>query len=135
MGELVPKAIALQAPDRVALAVAVPLELFTRVTRPLVIAINALGNAVVRLLGFEAISGEEMIHSVEELGMLVDEVEEAGLLSPDQAELVQNVFRLSTKKVQDCLVPCDKMAALELSIVPDVSGGDARASVAQLRIA
>jgi CBS domain containing-hemolysin-like protein len=60
-----------------------------------------------------------MIHTVEELTMLVDEVEEAGLLSSEQADYVQNVFLLSKKKVGECLVPRERMAALELHTDPD----------------
>ncbi len=60
-----------------------------------------------------------MVHSVEELLLLIEDTEEAGILDPDQAEFVQNVFRLSNKRVGDCMVPRDKMAALELSTPPD----------------
>jgi len=119
LGELAPKAMALQKPAQIALWVAIPLELFTFVTRPIVVVMNGIGNWIVRRLGFHAITGEQMLHSVEELTMLIEEVEEAGLLTPDQAEYVQNVFRLSTKRVADCMVPRDKMAALELQTPPD----------------
>src|SRR5205807_6095938 len=47
------------------------------------------------------------------------DTEEAGMLDPEQAQVVENVFRLSRKRVRDCLVPRDKMAALELSTPPD----------------
>jgi CBS domain containing-hemolysin-like protein len=60
-----------------------------------------------------------MVHSVEELALLIEDTEEAGILAPDQAEFVQNVFRMSNKKVRDCLVPADKMATLELNTPPD----------------
>lgn len=119
LGELAPKAVALQRPAQVALWVAIPLDLFTFVTRPVVVVMNGIGNWIVRRFGFRAISGEQMLHSVEEILMLVDQIEEAGLLTPDQAEYVQNVFRLSTKRVADCMVPRDKMAALELQTPPE----------------
>src|SRR5437868_11452811 len=60
-----------------------------------------------------------MGHSVEELVLLIEDTEEAGILGPEQAAFVQNVFRLSGKKVRDCLVPRDKMATLELNTPPD----------------
>ncbi len=114
LGELAPKAMALQKPSQVALWVALPLEIFTRVTRPIVVMMNGVGNWIVRRLGFHAVTGAQMVHSVEELTMLVEETEEAGLLSADQAEYVQNVFLLAGKWVKDCMVPRDKMTALEL---------------------
>src|SRR5581483_4752891 len=57
--------------------------------------------------------------SVDELALLIEDTEEAGMLDPDQADFVQNIFRLSDKKVIDCSVPRDKMAALELSTPPE----------------
>ena len=117
-GELVPKTLALQTPDTFALWLSRPLIIFTKVTRPLILIINGSGNVLIRLLGYKP-QGEGMIHSVEELALLVEDTEEAGLLDPDQAEMVQNVFRLSNKRVRDCMVPRDKMAALEVNLPPD----------------
>ena len=51
---------------------------------------------------------------VEELGLLIEDSQDSGVLSAKQAELVQKVFRLSGKKVKDMMVPRDKIAALEL---------------------
>jgi CBS domain containing-hemolysin-like protein len=114
LGELAPKAVALQRPDMVALWVARPLLWFTRIVRPFTYLMNGAGNGVVRLLGFEPISGHEMAHSMEEVAMIVEESRQAGVLPRDQAEFLHNVFRLPAKRVRDCLVPIEKMAALEL---------------------
>jgi CBS domain containing-hemolysin-like protein len=118
-GELIPKSIAMQTPDRTALGIARPLLVFTQLTRPLTLVIKSLGNAILRLFGFKPASGEQMVHSMEELTLLIEDTEEAGILDPDQAEYVTNVFQLSDKRVSQCLVPRDKMAALELSTPPD----------------
>lgn len=118
-GELIPKTIALQTPDRAALWVAVPLVIFAKLTRPLTLIMSGTANAIVRLCGFQPARGEEMVHSVDELALLIEDTEEAGILDADQAEFVQNVFRLSGKRVRDCLVPVDKMATLELNTPPD----------------
>ncbi len=119
LGELAPKSLALQRPDQVALGVAWPLEIFIRFTRPLVVWMNNLGNGVVRLMGMDPIHASHLVHSVEELTLIVDEVEEAGLLSEEQATYVVNVFRLSSKKVKDCMVPVEKIAALDLNMTPE----------------
>jgi CBS domain containing-hemolysin-like protein len=119
LGEVVPKTIALQLPVRTALWVTFPLEAFTKATRPIVLCLNALSWWICRALGITSTSVQHMVHSVEELTMLVDEVEEAGLLSAEQADFVQNVFQLSTKTVGQCLVGREKMAALEVHTPPD----------------
>jgi CBS domain containing-hemolysin-like protein len=118
-GELIPKTIALQTTDQIALWLARPLILFAGVSRPLIVLMNGTANAILRQLGFAPVTGEEAVHSVEELMLLIEDTEEAGILDADQADFVQNVFRLSSKHVVDCQVPRDKMAALELNTPPD----------------
>jgi CBS domain containing-hemolysin-like protein len=95
------------------------LLLFAGVSRPLILVMNGTANVLLRWLGYARASSEEAAHSVEELMLLIDDTEEAGILDADQADFVQNVFRLSTRRVADCLVPRDKMAALELNMAPD----------------
>ena len=118
-GELIPKALALEAPDRSALWLAKPLRVFARLTRPIILLMGGTSNAILGLLGCRPAHGEEAAHSLEELALLIEDTEEAGLLAPEQADYVQNVFRLSAKRVRDCMVPREKMAALEVSTPPD----------------
>jgi CBS domain containing-hemolysin-like protein len=118
-GELIPKTFALHGPDQAALWLTRPLLTFARLTRPLILLMNGTANFVLRRFGYEGTAGEDMVHSVEELLLLIEDTEEAGMLDPDQAEFVQNVFHLSNKRVGDCLVPREKMATLELNTPPD----------------
>jgi len=118
-GELIPKTLALQTPDHTALWVAGPLNVFARLSRPLIVVMNGAGNAILRRAGYGPAGTAAMVHSVEELSMLVDEGQDSGTLSRKQAELVQKVFRLSGKRVRDCLVPREKMAALERATPPE----------------
>jgi len=118
-GELLPKAVALQASDRTAIWLSAPLNVFARLSRPLVALIAGSANRLVLLLGFEPVSGEDSIHSVEELLLLIEDQEEAGVIDPTQADIVENVFRLSNKKVRECMLPRDRMASLELSTPPE----------------
>jgi magnesium and cobalt exporter, CNNM family len=119
LGEQFPKTVALQEADWTALWVARPLNVFARLTRPLVYLMNAACNGLLKLLKFEPLSGEEAVHSVEELLMLIEDTEEAGVLKPEQANLLQKVFLLTNKKVADCMLPRDKIAALEMTTSPD----------------
>jgi len=119
LGEQFPKSVALQKSDRLALWIAKPLNVFARLTRPIVGLMSFVCNRLLRLFGFHATRGEASVHSVEELLLLVEDTEEAGMLHPMQADMVENVFRLSNKKVADCMVPRSKMAALELNSTPE----------------
>lgn len=113
-GELFPKTVALQSPDRVALWVARPLNWFATVARPLIGLMNGTGNWFVRRCGFHA-APESLVHSVEELTLLIEDTEEAGILDADQVELLQNIFALADKQVRDCMIPLARMAAVELN--------------------
>jgi CBS domain containing-hemolysin-like protein len=114
LGELVPKAVALQRSDMISLWLARGLLWFAWVMRPFIAIMNGLGNGALGLLGYEPLRGHQMVHSVDELGLLIEETRRAGVLPRDQAEYVRNVFRLPAKLVRDCMVPRERMAALEL---------------------
>jgi putative hemolysin len=118
-GELIPKALALQDPGRASLWLARPLVGFVRVVRPLLQLMNGVSNFILRLLGSHPVSADESVHSIDELILLIEDTEEAGVLDADQADFVQNVFHLSNKRVRDCMAPRDKVAALELNAPPD----------------
>jgi CBS domain containing-hemolysin-like protein len=118
-GELIPKSMALQDADGASLWLARPLNVFCRLSRPLLLLMSATSNAILLRLGFRPAVGEEDVHSIEELLLLIEDTEEAGVLDADQADLVENVFRLSNKRVGQCMVPRDKMACLELGAPPD----------------
>jgi len=118
-GELVPKTVALQSVDRTSLWVAKPLLVFYQLTWPLIALMNGAGNWIVRQIGFRPAHGAELMHSVEELALLIEDTEEAGILEEEQADIVQNVFQLSNKTVRDCMVPRDKIASLEIHMAPE----------------
>jgi putative hemolysin len=118
-GELIPKSLALQVPDRMAILVARPLNIFAKLTRPLTIPMYFTANRLLRLFGYRPASGEEAVHSIEELLLLIEDTEEAGILEPEQADIVENAFHLSNKKVKDCMIPRERMGALELSTPPE----------------
>jgi CBS domain containing-hemolysin-like protein len=114
LGELAPKAVALQRTETVALIFIPPLLVFARITRPLVVIMRASGAFVVRLMRVPPPSAEQAVHSVEELDMLVEETKEAGVIPPDQASYLQNVFELSDKMVRDVMVPRDRVVTISL---------------------
>jgi CBS domain containing-hemolysin-like protein len=114
LGELAPKAIALQRTEDVALWVAGPLLAFGRFFRPLTWSMKMSGRWVVRLLRLKPLPDSRVVHSVKELHMLVEETEEAGVMPADQASYLRNVFRLSDKRVRDVMVPRERVVTLSL---------------------
>ena len=105
LGELVPKTVALQRTEAVALFIARPLELFRLTFRPFISVINFAGRTVVRLFGMEPIGEIDKVHSVEELEVLVTESRVAGLLDQDEETLLHRVFDFGDKAVRQIMIP------------------------------
>ena len=119
LGEQAPKALALQRSEDVALLVTGPLLTFARAFHPFIRSIGNSSNFVVRLLRLPPQPAEQAVHSVEELQMLVQETEEAGVIPEDQAIYVRNVFRLSDKRVRDIMVPREKVVTIPVTASED----------------
>ena len=118
-GEQMPKLAALQTTETIALWVAGPINWFGRATGPLITLMNGSSGWFLRRLGYKPQEGEGEVHTVDELRLLVEDTEEAGLLDEEQADMVLNVFGLADKTVGDCLVPRERMVTLALNTPPD----------------
>ncbi|MFL5327717.1 MAG: hemolysin family protein [Gemmataceae bacterium] len=118
-GELVPKTLALQSVDRTSLLLAQPLLVFVKISRPVIWMMHVSANSILRFFGFKPAGGADMVHSVEELQLLIEDTEEAGILGEEQADIVQNVFELANKTVRDCMVPLEKIGMLDINLKPE----------------
>ncbi len=118
-GEQMPKLAALQEPETIGIWVARPVNLFGRVSWPLIRLMNGSSAWFLRRLGYKGTGDEGEVHSVDELRLLVEDTEEAGLLDSDAADMVLNVFALTDKRVRDCMVAREKMASLDVNSPPD----------------
>jgi CBS domain containing-hemolysin-like protein len=115
LGELAPKSLALQRTEGTAIAVVNPLEVFLAVFRPAVQVLNSLGNFVLRLLGLQPGSGEELLHSTEELKFLVAASRKAGLLGETEQDVVGRVFSLGDRRVSAFMTPRTEMVWLDIN--------------------
>lgn len=118
-GEQMPKIAALQSSEQIALWLATPLAAFARIARPAIWLMNGSSNLFLRWCGYKLDSEQGEVHSVEELRLLIEDTEEAGLLDSEAADYVMNVFALSDKTVRDIMVPWEKVMALELTTSPE----------------
>jgi CBS domain containing-hemolysin-like protein len=114
-GELFPKTVALQRADRVSLWLATPLNVFAKICSPIIHLMNAVANFMLRRVGLRPAGTTSSIHSTEELRLLIEDTQEAGLIQSDQAVYLQNVFSLQDKTVRQCMLPREKMDAIEIS--------------------
>jgi putative hemolysin len=112
-GELAPKSLALQRSEQVAMAIAIPLHIFTTLFRPVIYVLNATGNGVVRMFGLKPVTGHHTAHSEEEIRMIVSASRQEGVLEEQEKELLNNVFDLSDTPVRAIMTPRVEMIAIE----------------------
>jgi CBS domain containing-hemolysin-like protein len=111
LGELVPKSLALQRAERIALAVAGPMDVFIRMTRPAVRLMNRSAAQVLRL--FRApLHGEGQVHSPEELKMIATATRRMGLLPAFQEEIIHRAIELNHVTVREIMTPRGKIFSL-----------------------
>lgn len=103
IGELVPKRIALSHPERIAAAVAGPMRRLARIASPVVALLSASSNALLWLLRIKPV--KEAPVSEEEIRILIRQGTEAGVFDADEQEMVDRVFRLSTRRVSTMMTP------------------------------
>jgi magnesium and cobalt exporter, CNNM family len=104
-GELAPKSLALQRSEPTALRVVRPLGVFLFLLRPAIVALNGLGNLVLRLCGLHPGTVEQSLHSPEELKLLIAASQEGGLLQEAQQEVMERVFNIGDRRISDIMTP------------------------------
>jgi CBS domain containing-hemolysin-like protein len=113
IGELAPKSIALGYPEQSALIVARPMVLFENIFRPAIWALNGAGNALLRLIGLNRPTGHQLVHSVEELKMLVSASTASGELEPVEREFAERAFEFADRHAHEVMIPRTAMRAVE----------------------
>jgi putative hemolysin len=115
LGELVPKSLALQRAERIALAVAGPMDVFIRITRPIVNLMNSSAGVVLKL--FRApLRGEGAVHSPEELKLIATATRRMGLLPPFQEEIIHRAIELNHVTVREIMTPRGKIFSLPANL-------------------
>jgi putative hemolysin len=111
LGELVPKSLALQRAERVALAVAAPMDVFLTVTAPLTIGMSRAAGFVLRAFGTREIR-HGSVHSPDELKLIVTAAHHSGQLSPAQEEMLLNALELDNITARQVMVPRTRIFSL-----------------------
>lgn len=112
LGELVPKRIALQRVEKVALFAAAPIDFIARLFRPFIVALSFSTNLIVRIFGIDPTAGKESI-SGEELRDLVAGHEE---LSEDERNLIDDVFEAGERELREVMLPRTEVDFLDSSL-------------------
>jgi CBS domain containing-hemolysin-like protein len=112
LGELAPKTIALEKAEATAMWVVRPTELFMKVFWPFIRLLNSTGRAVVNLLGLRSRGGHALVHSEEELKMLVTASQEAGVLEEQEEQMLHRVFGFADLTAGQVMIPRTELIAV-----------------------
>jgi len=104
LGEVVPKSIALQRTEQVALAVAGPMDVFMTIAAPFLAFMTASTRTVLKAFGTRQVR-EGGVHSPEELKLIVSASRRLGILGPPQEEMILRALDLENISVREIMVP------------------------------
>ncbi len=112
LGEQVPKSLALQRSERIALAVAGPVDVFIRIARPAVRILRASSGVVLRVFRLPPHGGEAEAHSPEELKMIATTTRRNGLLPEFQERIIHHAIDMNYLTVREIMTPRGRIFAL-----------------------
>ena len=104
LGELVPKSLALQRAEQVALAVAAPMDVWLTLTRPLIFVMSSSASSVLKAFGLRKMR-QGPVHSPDEVKLIVSASRELGQIAATQEEMVHNALDLENITVREVMVP------------------------------
>jgi putative hemolysin len=112
VGELVPKRLALNNPERIASIVAIPMQALSAIASPMVYLLSASTDLILRLLGITASTEPQVTE--EEIKILIEQGTEAGTFEEAEQDMVERVFRLGDRPVSYLMTPRPDIVWLDL---------------------
>ena len=104
-GEMVPKNIALAAPDATLRWLVIPYRMYLFVFSPVVRLLNGMANLCSRAVGIQPRNELPSVHTVSELAAIVAHSTEGGVIDADDAEILQGVLEFAQRPVIDVATP------------------------------
>jgi len=113
LGELLPKRLALLAPERVATVVALPMHWLSRIATPAVWLLSASVRVMLRLLRLDKTEAAQVTE--EEIRLLVSESHEQGVIDTDERNMVNRVLTLGDRDAESLMTPRTRIAWLDIA--------------------
>jgi len=136
LGEMVPKNIAIAAPERTLLALTFPNRAYVAIFGPVMRMLNLIANGIVRLVGVEPRDELSSSASAQELSMMLEASREEGLIEEVAHQLLTGALDLGARRITSVMVPASRVVWLPRSATPEdaerlvVSSGHSRIVVA-----
>jgi CBS domain containing-hemolysin-like protein len=111
LGELLPKSIAVQYPEKIALAVVVPIKWSLVIFRVFIWLFNGSSNLILSLFKLDHGEGHTNTHSPGEIELLVSDSHKGGLIDAKEQQMLRNAFRMRELAARQVMVPRTRMVA------------------------
>ncbi|MFE1339978.1 MULTISPECIES: hemolysin family protein [unclassified Streptomyces] len=118
IGEMVPKNLAMAAPEKAALWLSPGLVAFARLCKPITVALGACAKGILRLFRVEPKDEVEAVFTSEQLNRLVEDSGQAGLLDPEEQERLEDALELGSRPVTDVLLKRESLVTVPPSVTP-----------------
>ncbi|MEU8693044.1 hemolysin family protein [Streptomyces sp. NPDC048665] len=118
IGEMVPKNLAMAAPEKAALWLSPGLVAFARVCKPITVALGACAQAILRLFRVEPKDEVEAVVTTEQLNRLLEDSGQAGLLGPEERERLEDALELGSRPVTDVLLRRESLVVVAPAVTP-----------------
>jgi CBS domain containing-hemolysin-like protein len=112
LGELVPKSMAIQRTEKLALFTVWPLYVFHKLGYPIILLFNRTSKIILAMMGIKPANEAELAHSEDELRMIVSASHRGGVLDQMESELIDNVFDFADRLAREVMVPRQDMVCL-----------------------
>ena len=109
VGEMVPKSIAIQYPERSIMRLANSMAFMEKLFSPLVRFLNAVGDGITALMGVPPADAHDRLHSPEELEYIVEESASGGMLDDSEKLYLENIFDLGERTVVQVMTPRNRI--------------------------
>ena len=120
VGEMVPKSLALQYAERMALWITPPMLWIRALVFPLVVALNGIGNALLKLFGVDRQKQTvDQYYTPEELQLVVQESEELGAIRTESGQMLQELFEFGELTAGQAMVPRVRVIGIPLGSTPE----------------
>lgn len=111
LGELLPKSVGIQYPERLALLTIIPMRWSIALFKPLIWIFNGSGQLILKLTGLSQQTDNIHIHSPQEIVMLFEESSAGGLLDVEERRLLKNSLHLRQLAVRQVMIPRNRILA------------------------
>lgn len=112
IGELVPKRIALNNPEKVATKISMPISFFAKIVSPIVQVLSVSTNVVLKILGIKEKPEDSVTE--EEINLLIAQGTKTGAFEKAEQDMVEKVFSLADLRVKSLLTPRTQLQWLDL---------------------